>query len=71
MTKDSQNAKVLEYMRSNKGITSLDAIRYIGCTRLSARIADLKKAGYAIDSRMVNVVSRNGRTKVKYYFLAD
>lgn len=71
MTKDSQNSKVLEYMRNNKGITSLDAIRYIGCTRLSARIADLKKAGYAIDSRMVNVVSRNGRTKVKYYFLAD
>lgn len=71
MTKDSQNSKVLEYMRNNKGITSLDAIRYIGCTRLSARIADLKKAGYAIDSRMVNVVSRDGKTRVKYYFLAE
>ena len=71
MMKDSQNSRILEYMKKNKGITSLDAIRYIGCTRLSARIADLKKAGYAIDSRMVNVVSRNGRTKVKYYFLAD
>lgn len=71
MMKDSQNSRILEYMRNNKGITSLDAIRYIGCTRLSARIADLKKAGYAIDSRMVNVVSRNGRTKVKYYFLAE
>lgn len=71
MAKDSQNTQVLEYMKKNQGITSLDAIRYIGCTRLSARIADLKKKGYAIDSRMVNVVSRDGKARVKYYFLAD
>lgn len=67
---DSQNNKVLEHMRSNGGITSLDAIRYYGCTRLSARIADLKKRGYEIDSKMVDVYTRDGHTKVKRYSLA-
>lgn len=37
----------MEYMRANDGITSMDAFR-LGCTRLSARIADIEKMGHKV-----------------------
>lgn len=42
------------------GITSLDAFREYGCTRLSARIADLKNAGYQFDCIRRTAVNRFG-----------
>ena len=65
----TQNDRVLDYMRSHKGITSLDAYRDLGCTRLSARIADLKGMGIAIGKIMVDRENRYGETvKVAQYF---
>ena len=65
----TQNDRVLAYMRSHKGITSLDAYRDLGCTRLSARIADLKRMGIAIGKIMVDRENRYGETvKVAQYF---
>ena len=65
----TQNDRVLAYMRSHKGITSLDAYRDLGCTRLSARIADLKSMGIAIGKIMVDRENRCGETvKVAQYF---
>ena len=65
----TQNDRVLAYMRSHKGITSLDAYRDLGCTRLSARIADLKGTGIAIGKIMVDRENRYGETvKVAQYF---
>jgi 2-methylisocitrate lyase-like PEP mutase family enzyme len=65
----TQNDRVLAYMRSHKGITSLDAYRDLGCTRLSARIADLKRMGIAIGKVMVDRENRYGETvKVAQYF---
>lgn len=43
----TQCEMILEYMRENDGITSRDAF-LLGCTRLAARIADLKKDGHRI-----------------------
>jgi 2-methylisocitrate lyase-like PEP mutase family enzyme len=69
MKKTTQNDRVLAYMRSHKGITSLDAYRDLGCTRLSARIADLKRMGIAIGKVMVDRENRYGETvKVAQYF---
>ena len=69
MKKTTQNDRVLAYMRSHKGITSLDAYRDLGCTRLSARIADLKEMGIAIGKIMVDRENRYGETvKVAQYF---
>ena len=69
MKKTTQNDRVLAYMRSHKGITSLDAYRDLGCTRLSARIADLKRMGVAIGKIMVDRENRYGETvKVAQYF---
>ena len=65
----TQNDRVLAYMRSHKGITSLDAYRDLGCTRLSARIAGLKGMGIAIGKIMVDRENRYGETvKVAQYF---
>lgn len=59
----TQCERIKEYMKQNNGITSMDAFR-LGCTRLSARIADLKKAGCKISAERVTV---NNKTFVRYH----
>jgi Helix-turn-helix domain len=48
----SQNDAVLAWLRKGT-LTPLVALRKIGTLRLSARIYDLRKAGYQIDMRLV------------------
>ena len=68
----TQAQQVLWYMKHRGMITSMDAIREFGCTRLAARIADLRKDGYAIIATPVTVVTANGRTtKVAGYSLVE
>lgn len=64
-----QNLAVLQFLR-RKPITTLDAFR-MGITRLSARIYDLRKAGYRILAQRVVVRSRWGKTVVCRYCLED
>lgn len=59
----TQVQRILEYMRQNDGITSMDAFR-LGCTRLSARIADIKAAGHKVYAERVTV---NHKTFVRYH----
>lgn len=59
----TQCERILKYMRENDGITSMDAFR-LGCTRLSARIADLKKDGHKIYAERV---TKKGTTFCKYH----
>lgn len=63
----TQCEKVLQYMKLNNGITSMDAF-FLGCTRLSARIADLKKEGHRISTERVTV---NNKTFVRYHLEAS
>lgn len=67
----TQKEMILRYMRTHGGITQLEATRYLGCTRLGARIWDLiHKDGYLIRSEMVTVKNRFGQdTVVKRYSL--
>lgn len=66
----TQNDEVLNYIKEHRGITSMDAYDKLGCTRLSARIADLKNMGYAIGKTMVDRKNRKGEeVKVAWYFL--
>ena len=53
MSTESHNAKVLRRLLSGKSLTSLQAIRWWGCTRLSGRINDLRKRGYDIHTELV------------------
>ena len=52
--KVNQKTRILKYMEENGSITQWQAIKEFGCTRLSARIADLKKDGYSIESDTVH-----------------
>lgn len=52
----TQNKAILEYLKNNDGISQREAVELFNCYRLSARIADLKKMGYCIETSM-----RSGR----------
>ena len=67
----SQEDAVLNHMEQHGSITSLEAIELYGCTRLSAKIYDLKRAGKNIIKKMEKAKNRFGHT-VAYarYFLA-
>lgn len=56
----TQNEMILKHITVFGGITSLEAFRDYGCTRLSARIADLKSAGYEFESIRRTSVNRFG-----------
>lgn len=59
--KTTQAQRVLDYMREFGSITPLEAMADLGVMRLAARIADLKRAGYAIERRTVQVKNRYGQ----------
>ncbi|OTP90515.1 hypothetical protein B6D12_05985 [Gilliamella apicola] len=50
----SQCERILIHLQSGKTINPLQVLKLYGCFRLGARIYDLKKAGFDIDSRLVN-----------------
>lgn len=46
--------QILAWLKKNKSITPLDALHYIGCYRLSARIYDLRHDGHIIETDKSN-----------------
>ena len=46
----SQYDQILNHLKSGKSITPLEALHLYGCFRLSARINDLRKSGYLIET---------------------
>lgn len=68
MSKTTQTERVLSYMKEFGSITQMEAYQDIGVSRLAARIADLKKAGFPITSTMETVKNRYGENcSVKRY----
>lgn len=53
MDKLNQRAKIVEYMKNNNGITSLEAVENLRILRLASRIHELVKLGYDIDKETV------------------
>lgn len=58
----TQTQRVLEYIREFGSITTFEAVRDLGVMRLSARIADLRNAGFEIISEQQAVKNRFGET---------
>lgn len=58
--KKTQNERVLEFIQEYGSITQKEAVDWIGCYRLSARIADLKKEGYEIEDAFETSKNRYG-----------
>ena len=54
--------KVLEYLKSNGSITSLEAYDLFRATRLSAIIFNLRKYGYKIISMPESYTNEQGET---------
>lgn len=62
--------RVFDYMIKNNGITTLDAVKDLGCTRLSARIFEMRKKGVNVSSELVKVFNRFGEhCWIKKYFI--
>ncbi len=57
--------RIIEYMKKHRGITSQDAFRDLGITRLSARIKELRDIGYDISTIMIEGTNRYG-DRVRY-----
>ncbi len=60
MKKTNKTKEVLKHLQKRKSITSLEAIRLFGATRLSAIIFNLKDRGYLIDSVRMESEDRYG-----------
>ena len=61
----SQNARILNHLKSGNKLTPLAALRQFGCLRLAARIYDLRNKGWDIMERRVN----RGTSRVSEYYL--
>jgi hypothetical protein len=66
----TQNDRVVAYMKKEHGITTLEAFKNLGITRLSARIHDIRDMGYVVGDEFIKAIDRNGsETRVKMYWL--
>lgn len=61
----TQNIRVLNYLKQYGSITEGDAYRELGCSRLSARIHDLRYLGFDIKTIYETSTNRYGE-KVRY-----
>ena len=50
----NQCEKIACYLKSHRSITSLEALQYFGCSRLSARIYDLRDQGMDIKTTIAS-----------------
>lgn len=62
--KSTQNQIILEHLFENNTITSMEAYDKYGITRLAARIAELRKAGWFINTTQKSGKNRYGNTVV-------
>ena len=61
----TQNERILRHLHDFGSITALEAMQEYSCMRLSARIGELRKAGYAIRSSTETSRNRYGES-VRY-----
>ena len=60
----TQEGRILLWLRSGCVLTPLEALQRFGCFRLGARIYDLRRAGYKIDRKMIRTAG--GKTVAEY-----
>lgn len=69
-SRPTQEQRVLDYIHRFGSITQRDALFDLGIMRLASRISSLKKKGYPITSRMIEVENRFGeKVHIKQYSL--
>ena len=58
MARETHKTRLLDYLKKYGSITSLEAIRDLGNTRLSATIYVLKDEGHSIETEATKVATR-------------
>ena len=67
----SQVDQIYAFLKKGNSITPDEARNLCGCSRLGARIKDLRNLGIAIEKKMIKVRTRFGSTHVAQYRLAN
>ena len=57
----TQKEAVLEWLKTDGSITSMEAFEHLGITRLSAIVFNLRKLGYTISSDDMTIINRYGK----------
>ena len=60
----NQTEMVLDYIQKNGSITPLEALQFLGCFRLGARVWEIRSSGIPVEKEMVE---ENGKRYAKYY----
>ena len=72
MARRTQQQAVLDWLKTGTGISSMDAFKALGVTRLSGVVFNLRKKGYNIESEEIETTTRFGsRVKIARYYLKD
>lgn len=61
----TQNNEILSYLQAGGKLTALDALEKMRCLRISARIKDLRNAGYDIKTERIELPS--GKNVARYF----
>lgn len=59
----TQTDSILIHLKSGKSITPLEALELWGCFRLGARVNDLRREGYEIETE---IIEQNGKRFARY-----
>lgn len=71
MANETHCRLILEHMKNHGTIHHFEAEELYGCTRLAARIKDLRNRGVDIETKMVKGLNRHGgKTRYAVYRLA-
>ena len=65
MSRVTQTSEILKYLKEHKELTSMEAFKMFGATRLAAIIYNLRKRGYKIETFDMESVNRYGEA-VRY-----
>lgn len=58
--RDNQHTRIIDYIKKNGSITTLDAFRDLGITKLTTRISEMRKKGMLIEGKVETVKNRYG-----------
>lgn len=67
MKRESQTKQIVRFLAQGGKLTSYQAFELFGCTRLAARIYDIKQAGLIIKKK--NVFTNGNKTHFSEYYI--
>ena len=56
----SDKQRILKHLQEKGSITPMEALEQYGCYRLGARVFDLRRDGFVINTTIVEGTDRNG-----------